>query len=41
METALVQGILGVAVFAVVLALSLVRFQGGEEHATTTDLGLD
>lgn len=41
MLTTLAHGIIGMAVFAVVLALSLVRFRGGEERAGSTDLGLD
>lgn len=41
MLATLAHGLIGMAVFAAVLALSLVRFKGGEEHATSTDLGLD
>ncbi len=41
MLTALAHGALGLAVFVIVLGLSIVRFRGGDHDVPSTDLGLD
>lgn len=41
MLTQLLHGVLGLAVFGVVLWLAHARFRGGERGVPSTDLGLD